>query len=685
MHAMSGHDRNKMCCRSREISMGEESIFRKATSRGFLPVDFDGRLVLILFCSALVFALAAASQARVHTGFYGSSYGGAAECASCHFGVGEDQLMDSAHFSLKAPPEAGKEIVGGGEHGMLDIFCSVEMGYLPGAYAQHRTGVITDEVVAIGCGQCHIGRLAPLPSNDRQQEIDCLICHAGNYDFSTREVVHSTPDGPVWGNDSSLAAAESVGGPVTSDACLCCHRDAFSGLKRGTPFNETNDVHAAEGLSCVYCHSRSRHKFSSGGKTIDLFVRERPYVTISCENCHGQGEHTDSEIDSHVPKIACQACHIPKTCGLTKMLWAPIPDSDIPGERDVPIHDSSTDSYVPYREFSPGFDLSNLDALTGAMPPTYRWHDPDNAGLGWPRGSRFSPDSKLFAFKRIEQGLLFDADLSMADFYDEFDEGLRGAGLVRSTGLTPGERDQLANIPMLLSPDPAHYASYGGEPTGLERAINLGLGRLKNELYDLGLTSDDEIAEAGAALWSGSFYASYERQDADLPITGDYFSLNHGVRRADEALSCEACHKADSPIDFASIGYTPSEEAYYESFLSQTPAVLAASDRTSYQSHETISLKFACYNHGEGLTADVYYAVQLRAARCFTTRVLGPSLIQRRPFTSITVSRCRSLRFRACLSPPGRWPQAHTTFTLPPLPPGHNLRYLGTFRSVISR
>ena len=133
----------------------------------------------------------------------------------------------------------------------------------------------------------------------------------------------------------------------------------------------------------------------------------------------------------------------------------------------------------------------------------------------------------------------------------------------------------------------------------------------QRELHDLGLSSDSEIEQIGAAIWSGNFYASYDRQDADLPITGDYFSLNHGVRRAGEGMSCEDCHKADSPIDFASIGYTPSEQAYYEAFLTQMPAVMATSDRTSYQSHQTISLKFACYNHGEGLTADVYYAIQV--------------------------------------------------------------------------
>ena len=608
---MSGRDRNRTYRRTEKISMGEKLRFRKVISWGFLPMDVDAKLVSILACAALVSGLASVgTQAGVHRGFYGSSYGGAAECTLCHWDVNIDQLMDSAHFALKAPPVVGRELIGGGEHGMLDIFCGVEMGYLPGSYAQERTGVITDGVSAIGCGQCHIGRLAPLPSNERQQEIDCLACHAGNYDFSTREGVHSTPDGLVWGNDSSLAAAESVGGPVTSEACLRCHRDAFSGLKRGTPFNRTDDVHAEDGLSCVYCHSRNKHKFASGGKTIDLFVRERPYVTTSCENCHGQGEHTDPEIDSHVPKIACQACHIPETCGLTKVLWGPIPDSEIAEERNVPTHDTGADSYMPFREYTSGFDPSNLNALTGAVRPTYCWHDPDNAGLGWPRGNRYDPGSKLFAFKRIEQGLLFDADLTMADFYDEFEEGLRGAGLVRNTGLTSSERSQLAGIPMLLPPDPAYYASYGGEPNGLERAISMGLGRLKNELYDLGLTSNDEIAQTGAALWSGSYNASFERQDADLPITGNYFSLNHGVRRAGEGLSCEDCHRAGSPIDFASIGYTPSEKAYYESFLTQTPAVMATSDRTSYQSHETISLKFACYNHGEGLTADVYYAVQ---------------------------------------------------------------------------
>lgn len=587
-------------------------MFRRITSRGFLHLNAGSRFAIALACGALLSGLMLpAAQAITHRGVFGSSYAGAAECTSCHWDVSVAQLKDSAHFALKAAPAAGKELVGGGDHGMFDILSGVEMGHLPGSYAQQRTGVVTDAVFCIGCGQCHIGRLAPVPSNDQGQEVDCLVCHAANYDLSTREGVRSTVEGLVWGNDSSLAAAESVGEPVNSEACLRCHADAFSGLKRGTPFNQVNDVHSEDGLSCVYCHSRNNHKFASGGKTIDLFVRERPYVTVSCENCHGQGDHSDVEIASHVSKIACQACHIPETCGLTRILWGPIADSEVAEERNVPAYASSSDSYEPFREYSPGFDLDDLDALTGAIRPTYRWHNPDDAGLGWPRGSRFSPGSKIYAFKRIEQGLLFDAELSMADFYDEFEEGLRGAGLLRSAGLSATERSQLAQIPMLLAPDPAFYASYGGEPNGLQRAISLGLGRLKNELYDLGLTSDDQLEQTGAGLWSGSLYASFDRQDADLPIAGDYFSLNHGVRRAGEGMSCEDCHRPDSPIDFAGIGYTPSEKAYYELFLAQTPAVLATSDKVSYQSDENITLKFACYNHSEGITADIYYAIQI--------------------------------------------------------------------------
>ena len=497
---------------------------------------------------------------------------------------------------------------------MLDIVWPTESASLLYCYAFFKERVDAGSQVAAGCGRCHIGGQVPLAqsaSSDEKQRIDCLVCHSSSYDTSKREALSQTEQGLVWEQDSSVEAAEAVGEPVGNQACLRCHSYTFSGLVRGTPFSESNDVHCKAGMDCTDCHIVSKHRFAGGATTVDLFVRERRPVTVSCENCHYRGEHSDPMIDHHLQKLSCQACHIPNTCGLTKVLWGPVEGSSLQQERDVPIFNSSTGFYEPYREFTQGFDPSSPDDLTGAVRPVYRWHSDRAYALGWPSGSRFDSDSKLFPFKRVVVGLLFDATWTIADLYERFGPSLSRNGLLRPGGLTQEEQDQLAQEPMPLLLDPAFYARYAGEEQGLCQAVDLGMGRLMNVLAGLGLTSDDEIASLGSTLWSGSFNVSCQRDPNAVPLGGEYFSLNHGVRGAGSALQCADCHKFESPIGFSQLGYTESETSYLESFLNEVPAVMVTTDKSVYDRDELMSVKFASFNYGDSVYADIYLALQM--------------------------------------------------------------------------
>lgn len=52
-------------------------------------------------------------------------------------------------------------------------------------------------------------------------------------------------------------------------------------------------------------------------------VSSRNHVRSSCEQCHGAAPHSDTVLNDHIAKIACQTCHIPLYAKVnqTKLAW----------------------------------------------------------------------------------------------------------------------------------------------------------------------------------------------------------------------------------------------------------------------------------------------------------------------------------------------------------------------------
>lgn len=196
-----------------------------------------------------------------------------------------------------------------------------------------------------GCGQCHIGgnyhpateKMMPVGGvpEEAKQGIDCLICHAAEYDMDQRYVIMDET-GLRWNQDRSMRSAMTVG-RATNQNCLNCHQhnmggDAYihnvaakhlgeqhqrllhTGAKRGNPFSPEDDVHAAAGIKCTDCHEPKGHQIPRGRKGVDLVATDLPDIDVSCESCHSKAPHNLSEhralLNGHVARLACETCHI---------------------------------------------------------------------------------------------------------------------------------------------------------------------------------------------------------------------------------------------------------------------------------------------------------------------------------------------------------------------------------------
>ena len=173
--------------------------------------------------------------------------------------------------------------------GMLEKWCA-----LPNFSFGQQDGITG--WVAKPCNDCHIGSEWNVKGDDTRADADCTFCHFSAY--PKRE-------------HGELPVFETP----TPEKCLTCHyKDR---LKRGDLFNAEQDVHAAAGMVCQYCHNRmkwdgSDHQFRKG--TIIDTTEQTMKGTLSCSDCHSAKPHAvrtkqGGELNRHVEKVACVTCH----------------------------------------------------------------------------------------------------------------------------------------------------------------------------------------------------------------------------------------------------------------------------------------------------------------------------------------------------------------------------------------
>ncbi|HID63635.1 MAG TPA: hypothetical protein EYP49_13000 [Anaerolineae bacterium] len=296
-------------------------------------------------------------------------YEGPSTCRACHPGE-EDKVMASVHYTFKEKMN---------RYGVMP-FSTAAINWL---------GVLNEEQkIASGCGLCHIGGGdKPNPpaevTVEDKEKLDCLICHAAQYDTDVRFPVK---EGDRWllPQDRSLEAAQSVGRP-TVEACNRCHHFANGdGLfKRGLDFEAcgdtvtVTDAHTEAGMTCVDCHKAKDHRFAGAGPT--LKAEERPEVKLSCtsEGCHSQTPHQDPLYNQDHERLDCRTCHVTGTGGLM------VRDVTVP-----PTFNEETGLYM----------AAVKRAKPGSVQPVYRWYDGVSKGPE-PTGSIDDGVSKIHPFK----------------------------------------------------------------------------------------------------------------------------------------------------------------------------------------------------------------------------------------------------------------------------------------------
>jgi len=446
-----------------------------------------------------------------------NGYDGAQTCAMCHQ-VALDEITNSVHWHTASPIRNVQGLPDSSWWGMVNRECALAGSTPMANWTASTNGKFS--VQSAGCGVCHIGSLSspPLPgqpiTEEEKNTVDCLVCHAGNYDWSKRATLVKDATGVHWGEDTSLKAALSITKTPTNESCLRCHEHSFSeDYKRGTPYTPENDVHAMAGLNCITCHTTEHHKIAKGMYESDMVANDLPDVDVTCSNCHSNQPHKGKigqTLNEHIEKLACQTCHIPEVSGIVYENWGrPVKDningkySELSKFDQIP---SNPELYVPTDTIKMGH-------------PSYIWKEPNTkdqkdaqSWMAFATSNINSPNAKIFPVRALTQVMLFDKELKMW----------------QAPGMEFLKNDpKMADFPLLLAPNREVYNKTGD----VKKAIDAGM----------------KPYEKMGLKWSGKWMP--------MEVPGkSYISVNHGVKR--EALSCNSCHSQNGVMDFSSLGYT---------------------------------------------------------------------------------------------------------------------------------
>ncbi len=342
-----------------------------------------------------------------------NSYKGPKTCEFCHPGTAR-MFLDTVHWKHAAKVSRVENLDPKVEYGMKNRIYTMCNGNDVVSNLKEITNPEGKKKFT-GCNSCHfgdkindVGSTGPLA----EASIDCLLCHSTKYDYSKRKTV-KLPDGRIKiEQDRSVEAAINIGKPANK-VCMFCHESAGGGalIKRGFTMVAADDAHAAKGMICIDCHKPVNHKFPTGLDP-NNWASDGIIMTCTTGKCHPEKPHKDSALNSHIAKIACQTCHIPKTGG------------------------SFSKDFTKWVKLSNGFwEPATLKKEVNETEPVYAWFNGTVANqphfIG-PKGSRTDGKSKIYPFK-IFQGKAFynklDGKLLTMDFGPPMSNGDTLAGV----------------------------------------------------------------------------------------------------------------------------------------------------------------------------------------------------------------------------------------------------------------
>jgi hypothetical protein len=580
-------------------------------------------------------------------------YDGPSTCLSCHKkmdvpdGKGGhkkvstlEDVVETVHFKFQQSTPGfstygfdGRQVNGEGTRpipmGKINRACGVPGSFSWTGWADlvetkpaHNNGKI--EVRSEGCGQCHIGggyhpaTEMMLPGGRVpkvvKQGIDCLICHAANYDMNQRFVVEDE-HGQRWNQDRSMQAAMAVGQPNTK-TCMTCHQHNMGGdleknlpagaapdnlgyknkrllhpgSKRGNSMTADHDVHLNAGMTCTDCHIPEGHKIPRGTKGVDLIANDLPGKVVACENCHTSAPHSKDDEDrailnGHGARVSCEACHIKNLRDDNVVLrdWVhPVWNE----EEGVYIFKDIYQSGKPGQGFKflwfngNGTFLANAlgnnpnggEAYNPLMNQMVSIDDPE--AIAQIRAAAIDlkksyPD--LDVEKYVQEATRPLTTLSaemLAKRRKMIDENIRPVMAKGESKLYPFKifnaimyEDMNNQGPFGAMILPFDYPSYyeGGDPKASvkEALANPIVKRMYETPFKLYMM-DEFMKYFGVEKWTGK----YPVQDGELQNVESHWMrqmgtlmINHGIQR--EGRKCKDCHANKGIVNFEALGYPP--------------------------------------------------------------------------------------------------------------------------------
>lgn len=357
-----------------------------------------------------------AVEAKEHPGkeyIEKNGYKGPETCEVCHPGTAK-QFLTTVHWKHASKVENVDNLDPKQEYGMKNrIYTMCNGNDIVNNLKEIPKAEGAKSVKYTGCNTCHPGNhLADVGSTGPKAEaaIDCLVCHAQEYDFSKRAPYKDDKGNIVLGQDRSTKAALTIAKPTVKN-CMTCHESAGGGVlvKRGFAFTAENDVHAAKGMVCVDCHEAKDHRIPSG---TDPNNWANDGLKVTCEGCHTDGPHKDEALNKHTAHIACQTCHVTRTGGTFA--------------KDFTVWEKLSTGY---------YEPTTLRREANETVPVYAWYNktvanrPDFIG---PKGDRKDGKSKIYPFKIFQGKAYFnkkDGKLMSMDFAPPMANGDTLAGV----------------------------------------------------------------------------------------------------------------------------------------------------------------------------------------------------------------------------------------------------------------
>lgn len=343
------------------------------------------------------------------------------------------------------------------------------------------------------CSTCHAGYGWTDQKFDftKAENVDCLVCHDGSGTYSKGKGGLPKP------NINLATVAGSVRRPAREN-CGICHFNGGGGMgvKHGDlddsllNANEEIDVHMGKlNFNCVDCHKTKAHFVP--GKVNATYTDATHAVRFDCTECHTAKPHTDSRLNHHVARVACQTCHIPEFArkAPTKMQW----DWSQAGNSD------RKENPHDYLKIKGSFKYQEN------VVPEYAWYngkmdryvtgDPltslQDQAINQPLGSRDDKTAKIWPFK-IHRG---------KQVYDPVNKIL---------------------LPPVTSGEGGYWSKFDW-----------------NEAVTRG-------AEFAGLPYSGRY---------DFIPTHMYWPITHMTAPAKEALTCVQCHSRNGRLNWKALGY----------------------------------------------------------------------------------------------------------------------------------